>query len=265
MSDGFEPSALVIGLLTLAGFCAGLVDAIAGGGGIITVPSLLAAGLDPRAALATNKGQAIFGSSASLVAFARHGQVDKRRAPWSFVAAAIGALLGARAVLLLRPEVLRPFVLVLLCVAAGAAFIRKPQGTPQGTPHGTADPDAPPRGSLAVAVVVALVLGAYDGFFGPGTGTFLVLSYAYLFGDPLVRASGNAKVANFASNLASFTLFALSGAILWRVALPMGVAQALGATLGARLAVRKGAGLVRGAAVAISLALAARVLWQMVG
>src|SRR4051812_6357941 len=97
-------NAAVIGLLTVAGFCAGLVDAIAGGGGIITVPALLAAGLDPRVALATNKGQAIFGSSASLLAFARHGEVDRRRAPWSFVAAAAGALVGARAVLLLRPE-----------------------------------------------------------------------------------------------------------------------------------------------------------------
>lgn len=243
-------------LLSLAALCAGLVDAIAGGGGIISLPALLVAGLEPRAALATNKGQAIFGAGASVVAYARHRQIDGRRAPWSFVAAAAGALAGARFVLVLRPEVLRPFVVALLCLAAATALVRKPQSPAPGAPPS-------PSRTVVLSVAIALVIGFYDGFFGPGTGTFLMLAYALWLHDPLVRASGNAKVANFASNLAAFTLFVFAGAIRWELALPMGAAQALGATIGARLAVRRGAGLVRAAAVTVSLALAARVAWQM--
>lgn len=242
-------------LLVAAAFAAGLVDAIAGGGGLITVPALLTAGLDPSVALGTNKGQAVFGSSASFARFARHGQVDRARAPYSFVAAAAGSALGAMGVQRLDRSLLRPLVLGLLLVASLLAFLKKPEPRPASRWVAAAP-------ALAAAAV-ALLIGAYDGFFGPGTGTFLLLAYAYFFGDDLVRASGNAKVANFASNLAAFAAFALGGVIRWEIALPMGVAQVLGAYVGTELAVKKGAGLVRAAAVTISLALAARVLWQM--
>ena len=242
--------------LVLAAFGAGVVDAIAGGGGILTVPALLATGLDPRVVLATNKGQAVWGASVSFGRFLRHGHIDRRRAPWSFVAAAAGSALGAKAVLLLRPELLRPLVLGLLLVASGLAFVRKPLAQGEAASWVKAAP-------RAAAVVVAVGLGAYDGFFGPGTGTFLLLIYAYVFGDDLVSASGNAKVANFASNLAAFTAFAIQGAIRWDLALPMGVAQVAGAWVGTELAVKRGAGLVRVAAVGVSLALAVRVVWQM--
>ncbi|MFO0661902.1 MAG: TSUP family transporter [Polyangiaceae bacterium] len=248
-------STLTLAALVFAAFAAGIVDSIAGGGGVITVPVLLSAGLDPRVMLATNKGQAIFGSTSALIAFARQGEVDRSRAPYSFVAAMIGALGGAALVLAIDPALLRPIVLVLLLIAAATAFIRKPT-----TPTRWAIVDRAP--SLA-AVVVAMVIGAYDGFFGPGTGTFLLLAYAIAFGDTLVRASGNAKVANMASNLASFALFAASGNIRWEIALPMGLAQVAGAQLGSRLAIRRGAGVVRAVAVTVSLCLAARVGWQM--
>jgi uncharacterized protein len=245
----------VILALVLAAFLAGLVDAIAGGGGIITVPALLAAGLDPRIALGTNKGQAIFGASASFFRFARHGQIDRARAPFSLVSAALGSFVGARLVLLLDPALLRPAALVLLVVAAASAFVRRPTASSRNPLV-----DAWPRAS---AGLVGLVLGAYDGFFGPGTGTFLLLVYAYLFGDGLVAASGNAKVANFASNAAAFLLFSFSGAVRWDIALPMGAAQMVGAFVGTELAVKRGAGVVKGVAVAVSLALAGRILWQM--
>lgn len=241
--------------LILAAFVAGLVDAIAGGGGLITVPALLATGLDPRLALATNKGQSIFGSTSSFARFARHGQVDRARAPISFACAALGSLFGARLVLWLDPRQLRPVALALLLLAASSALARRPDA-PREHPLVTARP-------RAAAALVALVLGAYDGFFGPGTGTFLLLTYAHFFGDDLVGASGNAKVANFASNLAAFTLFAASGAVQWSIALPMGLAQVAGAYVGTELAVSKGVGLVRGVAIAVSLALAARIAWQM--
>ena len=246
---------MLLALLVLAAFAAGLVDAIAGGGGILTVPALLAAGLDPRVALATNKGQAIFGSSASLFSFARHGMVDRARAPWSFLAAGCGAAIGAKLVLAVDPRELRPIVLALLVVAVASSFLKKPVAA--GTPSAAA---AWPR---LLALGIALPIGTYDGFFGPGTGTFLLLAYAYLYGDGLVLASGNAKVANFASNLVSFAMFASTGLIRWDLALPMGVAQLAGALVGTRLAVRRGAGVVRGVAIAVSFALAVRVAWQM--
>ena len=241
--------------LILAAFAAGLVDAIAGGGGIITLPALLACGLDPRVALATNKGQAVFGSGSSVLAFARSGEVDRSRAWVSFVVAGLASLAGAKLVLLLDPKLLRPVVLVLLVLASAAAFVRKP-GRKAGWKVALAHPSI-------VAGAVAGLIGSYDGFFGPGTGTFLILAYAYLFGDPLVRASGNAKVANFASNLGAFALFAFAGTIRWDLALPMGAAQIVGALIGTRLAVKRGGGLVRVAAVVVSLLLAARVAWQL--
>jgi len=245
----------MLALLIVAAFLAGLVDSIAGGGGLITVPALLAAGLDPRVALATNKGQAVWGACASFARFLRGGRVDRERAPWSFVAAALGSVLGARLVLVLDPKLLRPVVLVLLLLASGLAFVRKPAAATRAGWVAAA-----PR---AAALAVGLGLGAYDGFFGPGTGTFLLLIYAHAFGDDLVSASGNAKVANFASNLAAFAAFSLSGSVRWELALPMGAAQVAGAYVGSGLALKRGAGLVRVVAVVISLALAARLFWQM--
>ncbi len=249
----------MLALLIVAAFVGGIIDAIAGGGGLITLPALLAAGLDPRVALATNKGQAVFGSSTSLVSFARHGLVDRHRAVITFPLAVLGALAGARLVLMLSPSVLQPVVVVLLVFAALLSFLRRPSNGVIASPRGKA------KGPmyLALTASVALCLGAYDGFFGPGVGTFLLLIYAYGFKDTLVEASGNAKVANFASNFASFSLFAYAGAIAWRIAVPMGIAQAAGSWLGARLAVRRGEKLVRITAVFISLALAARVATQM--
>jgi uncharacterized protein len=245
----------VLAALILAAFAAGLVDAIAGGGGIITLPALLACGLDPRVALATNKGQAVFGSGSSVAWFARGGQVDRSRAAVSFLLAGAGSVAGARLVLFIQPAVLRPVVLGLLLFAAVAAFIRKP-GQASGLPAALRHPHW-------AAGIVAATIGCYDGFFGPGTGTFLILAYAWLFGDPLVRASGNAKVANFASNLGAFVLFAFAGSIRWDLALPMAVAQVAGSWIGTRLTLKKGGGLVRVAAVIVSLLLAARVAWQL--
>lgn len=245
----------MLAALIVAAFVAGLVDAIAGGGGIITLPALLACGLDPRIALATNKGQAVFGSGSAVAWFARGGQVDRSRVAVAFLLAALGSVAGAKLVLLMDPKVLRPLVLGLLIFAAMAAFVRKPGQRP-----GVALAARHPHW---VAGGVAAVIGCYDGFFGPGTGTFLILAWAWLFGDGLVRASGNAKVANFASNLGAFLLFAFAGSIRWDLALPMAAAQVAGSFIGTRLTLKKGGGLVRAAAVIVSLLLALRVAWQL--
>jgi uncharacterized protein len=250
------PSLVVVGMLTLAGFLAGLVDSIAGGGGLVTVPALLAAGLPPHTALATNKGQSIFGSLTSFSLFLRSGRIDRRRLVPTFVAAVIGSAVGAALVLRLDKKLLAPIVIVLLVIASCSMLVRRRDGE-----HPLPWVARAPR---LAAASIALVLGAYDGFFGPGTGTFLVVAFAFCFGDDLVRASANAKVANFASNLAAFLTFFGGGAILWRLALPMGLAQILGASVGTRLALTRGAALVRTLTVVMALAIAARLAFSLI-
>jgi uncharacterized protein len=249
------PGALA--LLALAAFAAGVIDAVAGGGGLITVPALLAAGLPPHLALGTNKGQSVFGSGASLLRFSRAGMVDPRRARVAFPGGFAGSLLGAALVLLVRPAVLRPVVLALLvAVALFMAFRPNLQAA-------AAMAEAAPRRRWPVAarhaqgaaLLIALAVGAYDGFFGPGTGTFLIVAFALVLGDGLTRASGEAKVVNFASNLAALALFASRGVVVWQVALPMAAAQFAGSTLGAHLAVRRGDSFVRRVVLLVVLAL----------
>ncbi|RKG72599.1 TSUP family transporter [Corallococcus terminator] len=234
-----DVGALKLLLLCLAALSAGFVDAIAGGGGLITLPALLTAGFPAHLALGTNKGQSVFGSGAALVRFARAGLVDKQLAKVAFPFGLMGAFGGAALVLLLRPEVLKPLVLVLLiAVAVFLAFRRTPPKR-EGV-----EPSPRPR-AQAIGALIALVIGTYDGFFGPGTGTFLIVAFSSLLGHGLARASADAKVVNFASNLASMALFALKGVVLWKVALPMAAAQFTGAWLGAHVAVKGGDKLVR--------------------
>ncbi len=248
------PELWVIALLALSAFAAGLVDAIAGGGGLVTVPVLLAAGLPVPVALATNKGQASFGAVSSFFSFWTRDGIDRRRAPLAFVCGFVGSLAGARVLLLVRPEPLKPVVLVLLLVAAGiVAYPRKPTSG-----------QAKPWAMLALGPL-ALALGFYDGFFGPGVGSMLIVAFVLVFGDTLTRASGNAKVVNLASNLAALLLFSLKGAVLWRIAAPMAAANALGAFVGARLAVKRGDKLVRvvvlGVVTVLVLKMAHDLVW----
>lgn len=243
----------VVALLALASFGAGLVDAIAGGGGLVTVPALLAAGLPAPIALATNKGQAAFGAVSSFASFWSRGGIDKKRAPLGFSCGFVGSLAGARVLLMIRPEPLKPVVLVLLLLAA--AFIAWPRKPTKGEPHAWA---------MRALVPIAFGLGFYDGFFGPGVGSMLIVAFVVVFGDTLTRASGNAKVVNLASNLAALALFTMRGAVLWRVALPMAAANALGAFVGARLAVRRGDRFVRVVVLGVVAALVLKMAYDLV-
>lgn len=242
----------MIAALGAVGLVAGTVDAVAGGGGLITLPALLATGMPTPVALATNKGQSVWGATVALWRFARTPLLDRRRARWGFVAGALGAALGTLLVLRLTSRVLDPLVLALLLVAAVAMLVLRPQAG-----------RAPLARPLAHVLAVALAIGAYDGFFGPGTGTFLILAFAAWWRDPLDAASANAKAVNCGSNWGSLAVFAALGRVEWMPALAMGAGQCAGGWLGAHLVLRRGRGLVRVVAVAVSLALAARVAWRM--
>lgn len=241
-----------IAALAGAAFVAGVIDAVAGGGGLITVPALLAAGLPPAEALATNKGQGVWGSSAALARFARTPLLDRDRAAPGFAAGLAGAVAGTLLVLRVPNRVLEPLVLALLAFAAFAMLAHRP--------HAAGPPVARP---LAHALLVAAAVGAYDGFFGPGTGTFLIIACAWWWRDPLDAASANAKPVNCGSNWGALLVFAALGRVHWIPALAMGAGQLVGGWIGAHLVLRRGRGLVRALAIVVSLALAARVAWQM--
>jgi len=242
-------------LLAAAGVLAGFVDSIAGGGGIITLPALLAAGLPPHLALGTNKGQSVFGSFAALVRFARGGLVDPRRARVTFPLGLAGSLAGAALALAIPASALRPVVVGLLAFAALFVGLRRAPPRVEDAPKR--------RGSLPIAGAIALAVGAYDGFFGPGTGTFLILGFVAFLGDGLAHASAGAKVVNFASNLAALALFAARGTVVWRLAIPMAACQLAGGWVGAHLAIRRGDAVVRRVVVAVALAAAARLAWDL--
>jgi uncharacterized protein len=240
----------VIALLVAVAFAAGFVDAIAGGGGLLTLPALLAAGLPPHTALGTNKGQAVFGSGAALLGFARQGLVDRRTAPSRFAAGFAGSAAGAALVSVIAPAALRPLVLVLLVVVGVLLALRPPLEV--------VDRARPAGWGLALAALA----GGYDGFFGPGTGTFLIVGQVWLLGYALVRASAEAKVVNFASNVAALVVFAAHGVVEWRLAVPMAAAQLLGGSAGSLVAVRGGDRLVRWVVLAVVTALVAKVGWD---
>ncbi len=248
-------SPLGTALLAGAAFVAGLIDAIAGGGGLVSLPALLAAGLPPQIALGTNKGQAVFGAVASAVSFAGRREIDRDRVAIGFGAGFIGSWIGARGLLSVPLGPLRRTVMVLLVVAAAIVLARR------GV---TSRPRVPAkRGARTALIGIAFLLGAYDGFFGPGTGSMLVIAFATVFGDTLTRASGNAKVVNLASNLAAVLLFASHGTVLWAVALPMAGANALGATTGAHLAIKKGDGLVRAVVLVVVIAVVVKLALEL--
>lgn len=253
-----EPFSLPVALLVAVAFFAGLVDAIAGGGGLLTLPSLLAAGIPTELALGTNKGQSVWGSGAALRSFWQRGLVDRDRAAWLFPAGFIGALCGVELVLHLDKTLLRPIVIALLLVAAASIAAYRPPAAGE-TP--------PPRVAMARywALLIALAVGFYDGFFGPGTGTFLIVLMVAVLRDDLLQATANAKVVNFASNLASVLWFAHAGKVLWHIALPMAVGQLAGGTLGARLAVKEGQVLVRRVTLAVAAALVLKLSFDLLG
>lgn len=252
----FEVSLYIAALLILAAFIAGFVDSIAGGGGLITVPALLLAGANPIETLATNKLQGSFGSGTAMITYARAGHIDLRAQAGMAAISAIAAAGGALVAHLMPAEVLRIIMPVVL-IAVAIYFAIKP---------GLTDQDSRARVSnAAFSVTFVPVIAAYDGFFGPGTGSFFMLGFVLLAGYGLLRATAHTKTLNFASNIGSMAVFAFSGATWWVVGLCMGLAQMAGASLGARLAMRIGAGLIKPLLVVTSTAMAARLLWQIWG
>jgi hypothetical protein len=241
----------LLALLFAVALFAAAVDAIAGGGGLMTVPALLIAGLGPVETLATNKLQGSFGSVTASLVFWRRGLVEMRSAlPIGLVSAA-GAMLGALSVGRLPRSALEAAIPILLVViAVYFAFQRR---------LSDADSCARMAAPLFIATVVPAI-GFYDGLFGPGTGTFFTVGFVTLLGMGVLRATAHTKIANAGSNLGSLAVFAATGAIDWRLGLVMAAGAFTGAQIGARLAMRFGAEIVRPLIVVVCCALALRLL-----
>jgi uncharacterized membrane protein YfcA len=237
--------------LAAAALVAGCVDAIAGGGGLITVPAMLLAGFDPATAVATNKLQSTFGSGSATLAFARAGRIDWRRALPFAASGAAASVLGALCVQRLSNDVLLGVVPFLL---AGAALYF-------GLSPSLSDANARRRISpAAFGLLFVPVVGFYDGFFGPGTGSFYMAGGVALLGLAVVPATAQTKLLNFASNAAALAFFIGNDAVVWPIGLSMGLFAWTGAQIGSRLAMRHGARLIRPALVVMCCLAALRLL-----
>ena len=248
----FEVTTQLALILILAAFVAGFVDSIAGGGGLITVPILLLAGASPLQALATNKVQGSFGAATAAFTYARAGHVDLRRqlpaAAVAFGAGVAGALLAKT----IPTDALRTALPIIL-IAIALFFALKPGLT-------DADRTARLTPAMFTATIVPLI-GAYDGLIGPGAGAFYMIGFVMLAGHGVLKATAHTKLLNFASNVGGLLAFALTGAPWWIIGIAMGLAQVAGASLGAQLAMRIGARLIKPLLVMTSTLLALRLLW----
>jgi len=240
-------------LLLLTGLAAGFVDSIAGGGGLVTLPVLLSLGMPPQVALGTNKLQATFGSGSAAWHYGRAGLIDFRACRLGVIFTLIGATLGTLLVSQLPPDALKQTIPWLL-LGIAVYFLFQPK---------LGDTDV--RGRMAPGwfhFIFGLGIGFYDGFFGPGTGTFWAVAYMLGLGFNLTRATAHTKVMNFTSNLASLVVFLAGGHVHFAAGACMGLGQLLGARLGSKVVIRKGTKLIRPIFIVVVLAITARLLWQ---
>jgi uncharacterized protein len=238
-------------------FLAGLVDSIAGGGGLISLPAYLAAGVPAHTALGSNKFSSAFGTSFATARYLRHGMMD---IPVALAAAALalpGSFLGTRAVMLVNPAFLNTVLAVLIPPIAIFTLAKKDLGHVDDS--GTMGLST----RIALGSLAGFVMGFYDGFFGPGTGTFLILVFTLLCRYDFATANGNTKAVNLASNVASLITFLWYGKVALMLAVPAALFGVAGNLAGSRLVVRKGAGVIRPVVVAALLLLFAKILYDL--
>jgi uncharacterized membrane protein YfcA len=234
-------------LLTLTAFIAGFIDAIAGGGGLLTVPAMLWAGIPPIATLATNKLQGTFSSGTACFNW---------RSYWpTILAILLLSALGAFVVQSIKAQVLSLIVPVLLLLIAAYVLL---------SPR-MSDEDAHQRLNVGGYTPIGGAIGFYDGFFGPGTGSFFATSLVALRGMGLIRATAHTKAFNFTSNVGSLIIFALGGHMMVLLGLCMACGSMIGAYAGTHTAIRFGAKVIRPLLVTISLVLTAKLLWNALG
>ena len=236
--------------LAVVGFCAGLVDSIAGGGGLLSVPALMASGLPPVMVLGTNKIQSSLGTCIATWRYNRAGLINWRVLRSSLAMTAVGSALGTWLVQSIEVATLK-LAIPLLMLGAIAYFIFSPRMT---------DTDARQRISHNLYALIAGIIGFYDGFFGPGTGSFFAASLVALVGMGLSRATAHTKALNLTSNIVSAAILIHAGNVAWFIAILMGVSNIAGAWVGTHFALRHGARIIRPLLILISVGLTIKVL-----
>jgi uncharacterized membrane protein YfcA len=246
-----------ITIAALAAFSAGFFDAIAGGGGIITFPTLLMLGLPVSTTVGTGKLIASCGTSIATLTFLKAGQINKEIVRYALPFTSIFSLVGAALVLAISNEILKPLVTVLIFGLAVYMTFKPDLGSKSCYTSLTRN--------LKIGLIAgASVIGFYDGFFGPGTGMFLTYLMVRFLGLDFVSAAGNTKCLNLASNVVPLILFLKAGNIRYDLAIPMALANMLGGYLGARSAIEKGPKLVRIISIAMTLALSIKISLEIV-
>lgn len=250
MEISFE---ILVFLLFASGF-AGFIDAISGGGGLIQLPSLMV-GLSnsaPATVLGTNKLPSFIGTSSAVINYLRRIKIDLRFTIYMAVPAFVGSFTGAHFASLISKELFRPLILTMLIIVAIYTFTKKELGMVTAHRHSQ-------HRRYLIGSSSGLVIGFYDGIFGPGTGSFIALLLVAVIGFAFLEATAMTKIVNWATNLAALISFQLSGNVIWSIGLAMGVANLIGALLGVRVAVNGGSALIRKAFIAVTVLLIVRL------
>jgi uncharacterized membrane protein YfcA len=243
----------IITLLFVAGLTAGFIDAIAGGGGLISVPALLWAGLPPQLALGTNKMQSSCGTIMAVHKYAKAGLVSWPEVRLAVLVTFVFALLGSWTLTRVSNDILKLVIPWMLLGAAIYVFV-----SPRLARHGS----HLRLGVIAFSLLGGSVLGFYDGFFGPGTGAFWMIACLSLLRLEITRATAFTKVVNLTSNLASLLVFIIAGRVNYEIAAAMIAGQLIGGRLGAGMAIRHGAPFIRVIFIAVVIAMVIKLLWD---
>ena len=248
LGTSVQNAAILFSVAVVAGF----INTVAGGGGLVSIPALMWAGLPPTVVLGTNKLQACGGSFSASYYFVRKGVVKLSEMKLAIACAFSGSILGTIAVQQVDTAILKS-IIPFLILGIGAYFLFSKKIT--------AEDNKQLLQPMLFSFTIALALGFYDGFFGPGVGSFLTLAFVSLAGHDLIKATAHAKVLNFSSNIAALISFALAGKVLWLLGACMLLGQAVGATLGSKLVINKGVKFIRPLMVTMSIAMSAKLLF----
>lgn len=239
-------------------FLAGFIDSIAGGGGLISLPSYLFIGLPSHAALGTNKFSSSIGTLIATLRYAKNKQVHLKSALTAALAALIGSYSGALLALAFDEKFLRVLMIILLPILAVFILTRRKFGEESKIASLSG------KKVIILSLLTGFILGTYDGFFGPGTGTFLILAFTGIIGLNLATASGNTKVVNLASNIAAVVAFIAGGSVVFAIGIPAAVSGMLGNWLGSGLAIKNGAKVIRPVFIGVMVLLFGKILWDLI-
>ncbi|MED1801108.1 sulfite exporter TauE/SafE family protein [Brevibacillus porteri] len=244
-------------LLAVFGFIAAFIDSTVGGGGLISLPALLGLGMPPYLALGTNKLAGTISSATSSYTFIKSGKFDKKLMLILFPVSLIGAYFGAKTVLFVPQEFLKFLVVIMMALIFVYTLFNKRFGQDSNYKGLT-------KFTLGIGIPFTFLIGFYDGFFGPGTGSFFVFLMVLLFGYDFVIAAGNGRILNLASNISALFVFTMEGKVVFMTGLIMGIAMLLGANLGAKMAIKTGVRYVRPLFLVVSITLIVKMVYELI-